>query len=88
MRGKGFVRDLSKLNTFASFGFIIVSNILVGAILGAFLDGVFNTKKIIFVVFLLLGVASGLYNGFKYLFHEIEKLQREERDGEDAEKRK
>lgn len=78
--GKLF-RDLSKINTFASFGFVIASNVLVGALIGAFLDNFFGARKVIFAIFLILGVASGLYNGFRYLFKEIERIQREEKNG-------
>lgn len=72
-------KDLSKLGTFSSFGFIIISNVLIGIIIGAFLDNLFDTKRILLVIFLMLGVASGIYNGFRYLFSEIKKMETDEK---------
>lgn len=93
-RKTNILKDITKLSTFSSFGFIIISNVLVGVIIGAFLDNVLGTKRVLLVVFLILGIASGLYNGFKYLFSEIRKLEASGKDqqlqerstGEDREK--
>ncbi|ODN31176.1 AtpZ/AtpI family protein [Fervidobacterium thailandense] len=79
-RRTNIVKDITKLSTFSSFGFIIISNVLVGVIIGAFLDNVFGTKRILLVIFLILGIASGLYNGFKYLLSEIRKLEASGKD--------
>lgn len=72
-------KDVTKLGTFSSFGFIIISNVLVGLIIGAFLDNIFGTKRMLLVIFLILGIGSGLYNGFRYLLSEIKKIDADEK---------
>ncbi|MEN3043119.1 MAG: AtpZ/AtpI family protein [Fervidobacterium sp.] len=72
-------RELSKINIVSNFGFTIISNIIVGIILGLFFDNIFGTEKIFLIIFTFLGTAAGIYNGIKYILKEVEKYEREEK---------
>lgn len=72
-------RELSKINIVSNFGFTIIGNIVVGIILGLFFDNVFGTKKLFLIIFSILGIASGLYNGIRYILKEVEKYEKEEK---------
>lgn len=62
-----------------TFGIIVVSNILVALVAGYYLDKWTFNNKLLMIVFAFLGVASGLYNGMKYLLREVNRLERTER---------
>ena len=46
-------------------GFVIVIPIVLGAILGSFLDGKFHTSPILILVGLLLGLISGIFGAYR-----------------------
>jgi ATP synthase protein I len=46
-------------------GFIIAIPIVLGAILGSFLDGKFHTSPILLLIGLLLGLTSGIYGAYR-----------------------
>ena len=69
---------LSKLNIISSLGFAIVGNVLVGLVIGKLLDNMFDTGKAFLITFIILGLISGLYNGFVYLLKEIERYDKDE----------
>ncbi|MEN6590873.1 MAG: AtpZ/AtpI family protein [Fervidobacterium sp.] len=71
-------KDLSKLNIISSLGFAIVGNVLVGLVIGKLLDNMFDTGKAFLITFIILGLISGLYNGFVYLLKEIERYDKDE----------
>ncbi|HOP82059.1 MAG TPA: AtpZ/AtpI family protein [Fervidobacterium sp.] len=71
-------KDLSKLNIISSLGFAIVGNVLVGLVIGKLLDNIFGTGKVFLITFIILGLISGLYNGFVYLLKEIERYDKDE----------
>jgi len=71
-------KDLSKLNIISSLGFAIVGNVLVGLVIGKLLDNIFDTGKAFLITFIILGLISGLYNGFVYLLKEIERYDKDE----------
>ena len=71
-------KDLSKLNIISSLGFAIVGNVLVGLVIGKLLDNMFDTGKAFLITFIILGLISGLYNGFVYILKEIERYDKDE----------
>lgn len=71
-------KDLSKINIISSLGFAIVGNVLVSLVIGMFLDNIFGTEKTFLIIFIILGLISGLYNGFIYILKEIERLDKDE----------
>ncbi|AFG34786.1 AtpZ/AtpI family protein [Fervidobacterium pennivorans subsp. shakshaketiis] len=75
-QGKGIGKELSKLNLISSLGFTIIANILVGFVLGAFLDNLFSTARLFKIVFIVLGTLSGVYNGIKFLIKELERYDK------------
>lgn len=46
----------------SSLGLMLPSSIIVGLFLGYFLDKLFNTQPWLLIIFLLLGVVSGLFS--------------------------
>ncbi len=77
-------QGLSKYSIVLNFGVTVISNIAVGAFLGYYIDRWTTKNGVILIIFVLLGVASGLYNGFKYLLKEADKYDKH--DKKDAEK--
>ncbi len=77
-------QGLSKYSIILNFGVTVLSNIAVGAFIGYYIDKWTLKNGVIFVVFILLGIASGLYNGFKYLLREADKYDKH--DKKDVEK--
>lgn len=67
---------LSKYGIVLNFGITVISNMLVGFFIGYYLDRWTFNNKLLLVIFVLLGTASGLYNGFKYLLKEAEKYDK------------
>ncbi|AEH50375.1 AtpZ/AtpI family protein [Pseudothermotoga thermarum] len=70
---------MSRFAIFFQFGVTVVSNILVGTVLGYYIDKWTFNNKVLFVVFIFLGIASGLYNGFKFLLKEAEKYDKRDK---------
>jgi len=77
-------QGLGKYSIVLNFGVTVLSNIAVGAFLGYYIDKWTFKNGVLFIVFILLGIASGLYNGFKYLLREADKYDK--RDKKDADK--
>ncbi len=67
---------MTKLSLFFQFGVTVVSNIVVGTLMGYYLDKWTFNNKVLLVIFIFLGVASGLYNGFKLLLKEAERYDK------------
>jgi len=62
---------LNILGSFSGLGFTIAIPIVLGAILGKYLDGYFNTRALFTLLGLLLGLVTGIlgaYRLFKTLF--------------------
>ncbi len=55
------------LGALGGMGFTIVVPIVLGAILGAYLDGQFHTKPLLILLGLLLGLISGIYGAYRLL---------------------
>lgn len=72
-------KAFSSWNTVITFGIIVISNILVALFAGYYLDKWTFNNKLLLIVFVFLGIASGLYNGIKYLLKEVDRLERTER---------
>ncbi len=75
---------MTKFALFFQFGITVVSNILVGTLLGYYIDKWTFDNKVLFVIFIFLGVASGLYNGFKFLLKEAEKYDKHSKKNDDS----
>jgi len=73
-------RELTKLNLISGLGFTIIANLIVGYILGAFLDNIFTTGRVFKIIFIVLGTFSGVYNGIRYILKELEKYDKINRD--------
>lgn len=76
----GIGKELTKLNLISGIGFTIISNLLVGYILGAFLDNLFTTRRIFKIIFIFIGTLSGIYNGIRYVLKEIERYDKIDRE--------
>lgn len=63
------------------FGVVVISNIFVAGVIGYFLDRWTFKNRLILILFLFLGVASGLYQGIRYLIKEAEKYEKQEKSG-------
>lgn len=57
---KDFRSDFKKLAEVSSLGLMLPSSIVVGLILGHFLDKLFGTHPWLLLIFICLGVISGL----------------------------
>ncbi|HOQ39468.1 MAG TPA: AtpZ/AtpI family protein [Fervidobacterium sp.] len=84
---KSIGKDLSKINIVSSFGFMIVGNVVFGLLMGMFFDYIFGTKKVFLIIFIVLGLISGLYNGFRYILKEVERYDKYEGSGEKGKER-
>lgn len=51
----------------SSIGLVFVISIVIGALIGVWLDGKFGTKPYLTIFFLLLGVASGVKNAWFFI---------------------
>ncbi len=60
-------------NVIFDFGVTILSNVLVGGLIGYYLDKWTFNNKVLLVVFLFIGIVSGMYNGMRMLFKEAKK---------------
>ena len=79
MRKENLPREISKLGIVMNFGVVVISNVVVASIVGYYLDKVTLNNRMVFVIFLFLGVISGIYNGIRFLMKEAEKLERKGR---------
>jgi len=57
----------------ASFGMILLFSVVVGLLIGLFLDNLFHSSPWCVVAFTLIGMISGMYSVFK----EIRRFQKE-----------
>ncbi|ACR78950.1 MULTISPECIES: AtpZ/AtpI family protein [Kosmotoga] len=73
-------RQLNAINMVFQFGIVVISNILVGGLLGYLTDKYLFHNKIWLVIFLFLGTISGIYQGIRYLMKEAEKYERLNKD--------
>lgn len=56
---------LSTLGTLSGMGFTIAVPIVLGAILGNYLDGLLHTRPLFILLGLLLGMISGFYGAYR-----------------------
>jgi ATP synthase protein I len=71
---------LRELATASSIGFQVVFAIFIGLFIGVWLDKVFDTGHKLSLVFLLMGVAAGFLNYYRYA------RQQQKDDSRDAKK--
>ena len=60
-------KPFGKIVDFASIGLLLVSSIFIGATMGYFLDVKFGTKPYLSIIFLILGLISGVKSVYKIL---------------------
>lgn len=72
------VKTFANLNLILFFALVVLSNIFIGYIIGYFLSSLTGTE-IWKIVFLFLGVISGLYNGIMEMLKEVKKQDNEYR---------
>lgn len=77
------LKGFNQLNMILMFGITVLSNIFVGLGIGWIIDGFFD-QKFFMVIFMFLGIASGLYFGIKDLIKEVEKNDRIESSSKKA----
>ncbi|WP_084251683.1 AtpZ/AtpI family protein [Kosmotoga arenicorallina] len=75
-------KELGMLNIVFQFGIVVLSNVFVGGLIGYLLMKYANMGKFWLILFLMLGIFSGLYQGIKYLLKEAEKYERSNKDGD------
>jgi hypothetical protein len=68
-------RELKKLNLIPYFGFTVFANMAVSGLIGYYLDKWTFDNKIIFIIFLFFGMATGIYNGIKELVKESKQYE-------------
>jgi len=77
-------KDFVKFNLLMVFGTVVVSNVAVAGFIGWLIDKYTFDNKVLFIVFLFLGVISGIYNGIRELMKEAERYERlDEKDDDD-----
>ncbi len=76
-----WTEDLKKLNIVSYFGFTVIGNVLVAGVIGYFLDQWTFQNRVIWVIFLFLGVFSGLVHGIKGLLLEEKRIKNKEESG-------
>ncbi len=69
------LKTFNQLNLVLMFGITVLSNIFVGMGIGWLLDKIFN-HSFWMIVFMLLGIFSGLYFGIKDLLREAERYDK------------
>jgi F0F1-type ATP synthase assembly protein I len=61
------------------FAIIVLSNVLVGGLIGYYLDRWTFKNKVLFVIFLAAGIVSGLNQAIRELLKEARKIEEEEK---------
>ncbi len=67
------VEFFKRSNIVLDFGVTVVSNVVVGGIIGYYLDKWTFNNKVLMMIFLFLGIVSGMYNGMRLLLKEAKK---------------
>ncbi|MGC8544508.1 AtpZ/AtpI family protein [Athalassotoga sp.] len=73
VNSKEYIQLFKKTNIITSFGITVISNIAIGGLIGYYLDKWTFNNKVLLLIFLILGIVSGMYNGIKLLMKEAEK---------------
>jgi len=68
-------KELRHLNILYVFGITIIANTFVGGAIGYFLDKYTFKNRVLLVIFLVLGIASGLYQGILGLLKEAREME-------------
>ncbi len=77
MKRKIPISFLKHSNIVFNFGVTVISNVLVGGLIGYYLDKWTFNNKVLLIVFLFLGIVSGMYNGMRLLLEEAKKADDE-----------
>lgn len=59
-------------------GIHLVSGVIVGMVMGFYLDKFFGTKPWLMLIFLILGIAAG----YKNMFREMQRIQKKEAEAD------
>ncbi len=79
---RNLFRDFGKYNIVVMFITTLASNIVVGALIGYYLDKWTFKNGILLFIFIILGIVSGFCNGFKILLKETERYDKSEKVNE------
>ena len=74
---------LKYLNFITKLGLNLVTSILLGCFIGYLLDKLFNLDNVFFIIFMILGLISGLFSAYLNLKNVINKENK--KTGEDNE---
>lgn len=80
------LKGFNQLNMVLMFGITVLSNIFVGLGLGWVLDEFFN-QNFFMIIFMFLGIASGLYFGVRDLLREAEKYDKTQKTTKKTDKK-
>lgn len=80
------LKIFNQLNLVLMFGLTVISNIFVGLGIGWVLDKIFN-QSFWMIIFMFLGIASGLYFGIKELLREAEKYDKAQNSSKKSDKK-
>lgn len=86
LKKPNLIKELRQVNVLYMFAITIIANVLVGGMIGYFLDKHTFKNRVLFVVFLALGIASGFYQGIRELMKEAKKIEPIDRKEEDDRK--
>ncbi len=73
VNSKEYIQLFGRTNIITSFGITVLSNIAIGGLIGYYLDKWTFNNKVLLLIFLVLGIVSGMYNGIRLLLKEVEK---------------
>ena len=70
-------REMRTMMPASSIGLVFVISIVIGALIGVWLDGKLGTKPWLTIFFIIIGVASGVKNAYMF-YKKAEKLMKEQ----------
>ena len=59
------------LTLVTQLGLVVVGTILAGLVIGYFIDKKFETAPVFTVVFIVLGIAAGLFNAYQMIMRKM-----------------
>lgn len=73
-----WTKEIGQMNIVSMFAMIIITNVIVGGLIGYFLDKITFQNKVLFIVFLILGIISGMNQGIRELLKVARKIEKDE----------
>jgi ATP synthase protein I len=71
-------KHFQSLGLASMMGIHLVSGVIVGMVMGFYLDKFFGTKPWLMLIFLILGIAAG----YKNMFREMQRIQKKEAEAD------